>query len=188
MRKLLVLGLLAGFAGAALGQTTATVSVSADVVGGGASQITVSPATIDFGMLSPSAGDHRFKTSALTGEFFAATAPWRITVYTTNDNGVVGMVSPGGADIMPQFKFNQANFGSDDEDNDENWASAINATFKGIFDVNTIDTNTMAVFRSTLARSDEGDTSPIEFKFAIDAGGVVATNYSADVVFELEID
>jgi len=188
MRKMMVLCIWMSSASVALSQTSAVVNVTATVVSG-ANTISVTPNSIDFGVLMPSIGDRRFLTSALTCEFFVATSPWSIEVSTINPNDVEGMVSPAG-DTMPEFKFHQANFGAinpGDEEDDNIWKGDLNAMppidplFKRIFS----STNT---FKSTLGSSASQDASPIEFTFAVEAIGVVATNYSADVLFEFAVE
>ena len=181
MRKILVLCTVFGFSAAVLGQTTDTVSVSAVVTDGGPSSFSVTPAAIDFGFpLSASVADHRFETlTSLTATFFAATSPWSIEVTTANPSNAVGLVSPAG-DTMAQFKFNQPNFGSGDPEINTNWTGD-DAVWKGIFDI--ADPNDAA----TLGSSAIQDSSPIIFKFAVDAVGAVKTNYSTDVRFDLVI-
>jgi len=148
--------------------------------------LTVSPLSVDFGTLMPKSDDRRFQTPPLRCEFSVAAAAWRIEVSSVNANDVEGMVSPDGTNTMSEFKFHQSNFGPGDEEEDANWRGTEmnmfdDASFKRIF----ASTNS---FKSTLGSSLSQDTSPIDFTFAVEAAGVFATNYSADVLIELVVE
>ena len=181
MKKLVAIGFIMAFAGHGFAQgTISTVQVSAVVGAGTGSFLTVTPETIGFGTLNAGPADHRFETTTLTATFFTATAPWSIEVVTENPGNLPGLTSDGG-DTMPQFKFNQSNFGIGDPEVDANW-TGVSAVWKGVF------TNGVTPSASTLGSSASLDVSPITFSFAVDAVGAVQTNYSAQVRFDLVIE
>ena len=144
--------------------------------------LTVSPSSVDFGTLMPGSENRRFQTPPLTCDYSVASETWSIEVSSVNPNDIEGMVAPDGVTTMSEFKFWQENFGPGDEEVNTNWTGAT-ASFKRIFS----STNT---FKSTLASSEPNrDTPPpFDFTLAVEAAGAFATNYSADVLFELIVE
>ncbi len=184
MKKRVVVAALCLAAGGAWAAMTNTVNVGVMVGAGSGSYLTVSPSTVNFGTVNPSPAIHRFKSNVLTCEFYAANAPWSVTVVTTNVNDLGGLVGRVGANnyTLP-LKFWQANFGggsNPDPNVSSNWTGA-SPCFKWIFDEGTLPA-------MTLGTSASQDGSPIPFVFALDAEGAYKTNYSSSVTFELRIE
>ena len=175
-RKNILVAAFAVMAGTSYGQTIQTVQVSAVVGGATGSFVRIAQTAVDFGTVVPGPGNARFASNVLTCEFFAATSPWEIDVYTMNEGNVEGLVSDVGE--MP-IRFNQPDLGEGDPNNDEFWNNPTNAVWRPIVD----DNNPGGILN--LSDSTLGGVSPIDFKFAIDTTGVAKTNYSANIYLEL---
>jgi len=184
-KKILMIMTVALMGLTAQAQLSDTVNVGATVGAGSGSFVTVEPSSIGFGTVNPSPTVHRFKSTILTCEYYAANAPWSIEVSTANVEDRVGLVADlgGGSYHNMPMKFWQANFGGGtdpDPNSDSLWTGA-SPVFKWIFD----DGTTPAM---TLASSASQDASPVAFQFAIDAEGAYKTNYASTVTFELVIE
>ncbi|NQU74043.1 MAG: hypothetical protein HQ547_04990 [Candidatus Omnitrophica bacterium] len=94
MRKiiitLLVMGIVGWYAGAALADVTDTINVTATVQTG-TSTVNIDEASVAFGSISGTVGNHRFTAGPMTIDYFAANDAWTIRVSTNNHPGDDGL-------------------------------------------------------------------------------------------------
>jgi len=120
---LLVLSILAWQASAAFAATSDSLAVSATIQAG-TSTLSVTEANLTFGNISPSEADHRFvATAPFHVNYFAATGPWGIRVYTDNASGDAGLIGADGTPlVLKLWNDNRGGTGNPpDPELDSNW-------------------------------------------------------------------
>ncbi|MBN1269991.1 MAG: hypothetical protein JXB04_10400, partial [Kiritimatiellae bacterium] len=171
MRKILAVLATVAMTFSAMAAMFDTVDVEAIVGEGSGSFITIEPATLSFGTVNPSPATHRFSSTMLTCEWYAANGPWSVEVSANNPTNLSGLVAERAGEYYSiPLKFWTANYGGAGDPNDNDEWTGTNAVFRWV-----LDNEESYLFK--LGTSAEESASPTPFKFAIDAEGALKTNY-----------
>jgi hypothetical protein len=156
---------------------TQTLSVDTDIV--------------KFGNLEPKPDKYRFESDPLTVSYSASSSePWEIRIYTSNDNGILGLVDENNNNIPIKVDPGADN----DADNDLDWSGDPNDPEKGpeflfVLNDDTRDDSGNPFYTKIASSANENPPfGSVRFNFAIDASGVPVGTYSANMTVELFIE
>ncbi len=173
--------------GVAFAQSVATDTVDVDVmVLAGVSSLTINDTNVGFGSVTPDQNVHRFESANVTGDYFAANGPWELQVYTTDANGLEGLIGTGV--VAPTESQGhtiplKVDPGADhDVTNNSHWAGSADM-FTPVPDVSS---QNPAIIASS-ANGDPGNNPNLVFNFGIDVAGVHQGPYQATVTIDLAI-